>query len=221
MGYIIRSVDYSPKLDTGWNSPDWRNADIMKLEEIRPESSCHHPETELKMLHDGNCLYGLFRVRDKYVRCICDRFQDSVCQDSCVEIFIKPKVDKGYFNFEFNCGGNLHVSYIEDHIRTEEGLAEKRLLLKEDLAMVRIYHSLPTTIEKEITEDIEWFLYFAIPCRLLEKYIGALGSLNGQQWRMNVYKCADRTSHPHWLSWQPLPEKDFHLPDCFGCVEFQ
>jgi hypothetical protein len=42
------------------------------------------------------------------------------------------------------------------------------------------------------------------------------------RWRVNFYKCADRTSHPHWLTWAPVdsPAPNFHLPDAFGIMEF-
>ena len=44
----------------------------------------------------------------------------------------------------------------------------------------------------------------------------------GQGWSANFYKCADKTSHPHWGSWAKV-EVDrpaFHLPAYFGTLEF-
>jgi len=42
-------------------------------------------------------------------------------------------------------------------------------------------------------------------------------------WRANFYKCADSTSHPHWLTWSPVdhPTPHFHLPAFFGTLEFE
>ena len=41
-----------------------------------------------------------------------------------------------------------------------------------------------------------------------------------QAWRGNLYKCGDRTSHPHWAAWSPVDELNFHLPRCFGTLRF-
>ena len=221
MSYLVLSTDKVPQLDAGWNSPTWQAARTMKLENVRPESSDHHPDTALKLLYDRENLYGLFRVKDKYVRCVQNGYHDSVCRDSCVEFFVQPKSDEGYFNFEFNCGGNLHVSYIVDPTRTPAGFRKSTPLPKEDVALVPRYHSLPETIAVEISADTEWFLGFSLPYPLFEKYVGILGEIRGQQWRANAYKCADKTSHPHWLSWQPVHKLNFHLPECFGTIEFQ
>jgi hypothetical protein len=79
---------------------------------------------------------------------------------------------------------------------------------------------LPCYVEPEIVEPVVWLLQFFIPFALLEKYMGPIGTVEGQTWRANAYKCGDETSQPHWASWQPLTEKNFHLPECFGAVHF-
>ena len=40
---------------------------------------------------------------------------------------------------------------------------------------------------------------------------------------MNVYKCGDNLSQPHFLSWQPIhtDKPNFHVPQFFGEVEFE
>jgi hypothetical protein len=35
-----------------------------------------------------------------------------------------------------------------------------------------------------------------------------------------LYKCADQTSHPHWAAWSAVNTLNFHVPDCFGAVQF-
>jgi hypothetical protein len=66
----------------------------------------------------------------------------------------------------------------------------------------------------------EWLLEFFIPFALLEKYVGPFGHVYNQEWRANFQKCADDTSHPHWASWAPIDELNFHLPHCFGTIRF-
>jgi hypothetical protein len=90
-----------------------------------------------------------------------------------------------------------------------------------DGKQVAVYHSMPATVEPEVTVPTEWLLEFFIPFGLLEKYVGSIGPVQNQVWRANLYKCADGTSHPHWASWSPVTEFNFHLPQCFGRVRFE
>jgi hypothetical protein len=46
---------------------------------------------------------------------------DEVWKDSCVEIFLQPKPDAGYFNLEMNAGGAHLCCYIEDPERVPGG----------------------------------------------------------------------------------------------------
>jgi hypothetical protein len=79
---------------------------------------------------------------------------------------------------------------------------------------------MPEMIEPEIKEETEWYLGFFFPFHLIAKYAGELGELSGKEWTANFYKCGDKTSHPHWASWNPVSELNFHLPECFGRIKF-
>ena len=218
--YTIRKAEKSPELDADWNSGSWKDANIADISLFRPESSEHHPETELKLLYDSKGLYGCFYVKDNYIRSVGTGYQAPVCQDSCVELFLQPKPDKGYLNFEFNCGGAILTYYITDPTRTATGFKTYRILKDSELDTIKISHSMPKTVDPEITDATEWKLSFFIPFKLLSGYVGDLGVIEGSQWRANFYKCGDKTSHPHWASWNPLTATNFHLPECFGTVEF-
>src|ERR1035438_4954679 len=61
-------------------------------------------------------------------------------------------------------------------------------------------------------------LSFWIPLALFAHYLGPLGTLQGQVWRGNFFKCAEENSHPHWASWLPVDEFNFHRPNCFGSL---
>ncbi|MBI5848556.1 MAG: carbohydrate-binding family 9-like protein [Nitrospirae bacterium] len=219
--YIVRSAAIMPDLIGQWDGPAWDRAETLELIHFRPEGVGHRPETAVRLLYNPDGIFGIFKVRDRYVRSIHNEFLSPVYKDSCVEFFVKPKQDSGYFNFEFNCSGALLCSYIIDPTRKAEGFQDFVKLPEEDGKQVLIYHSMPEIVEPEITEPVTWFLEFFIPFSLLEKYVGSLGKVKGQPWRANFYKCGDETSHPHWVSWTPLPEKNFHLPDCFGEILFE
>ena len=101
------------------HSVDFGKAEQGALQHIRPESSDHHPTVRFALLQDRRNLYLHYSVDDRYVRVKHKGFQVPVYKDSCVEFFVKPKKDCGYFNFELNAGGSLLVTYIEDPQRID------------------------------------------------------------------------------------------------------
>lgn len=163
----------------------------------------------------------MFHVQDRYVRCVRTDYGSEVWKDSCVEFFVQPKLEAGYFNFEFNCGGAFLCSYIVDPTRTPDGFKKFTKLPAEISRPIQVRTSLPRVVEPEIAEPSEWRLQFFIPFSLLEGFVGRLGEVAGQTWRGNVFKCAEDNSHPHWAAWSPVDEFNFHLPRCFGELRFE
>jgi hypothetical protein len=82
---------------------------------------------------------------------------------------------------------------------------------------------LPRLVDPEIQEPVAWSVAYRIPLALLEKYCRVIAPAPQAAWRVNFYKCADNTSHPHWLTWSPvaLPEPNFHHPRSFGTLQFE
>ena len=218
--YKVRRASKAPALDGKWDSADWKNAAIAELTNFRKEGSDHKPKVQAKLLWTERAIHGLFKVEDRYVRAVITDYQGSVCTDSCAEFFFKPKMDKGYFNLEMNCGGTILISYITDHTRAPDGFRKFIRLPKEDGDAIKIYHSMPSVVEPEVTDPVTWYVGFSVPLKMLEKYVGSLSLKADDIWTANFYKCADRTSHPHWASWSPVDELNFHLPRCFGQLEF-
>ncbi len=218
--YDIYPAPAKPEFQGLWDGSVWKNALALEVGHFRPESSDHRPITRAKLLYGFDALYGIFRVEDRFVRCVHRRHQDPVYKDSCVEFFVQPPAGGGYFNFEFNCGGTLLSSFITDHLRTDDGFAAFHRLSKSDVRDIAIFHSQPHIVEPEIEGPVTWYLEFGIPYRLLEKYAGRVAISSADPWSGNLYKCADETSHPHWAAWSPVDELNFHLPRCFGKFVF-
>jgi hypothetical protein len=204
-----------------WDGPQWSNAGTLQIAHFRPESSQHRPNALARLLYDDEGIHGLFRVEDRYVVCKRADYLDPVWKDSCVEFFAQPKPDRGYFNFEFNCGGAFLCSYITNPERVPGGFKEFIRLPAVIGTMVKAVSSLPSKINAEIAEPTTWFLRFFVPFGVLETYVGRLGAPGAQVWRANFYKCADESSHPHWAAWSPVDELNFHLPRCFGIIRFE
>lgn len=216
MNYLVRKTQTVPALhDAGWQT-----AEVLEIKNFRPESSAHHPQTSVRLLYEERGIHGRFDVRDQFVRCVRANYMDEVWKDSCVEFFIRPKPDKGYFNFEFNSGGAFLCCYIVDWTRTPDGFKEFVRVPQSLVENVKVTSTLPKIVDPEITEPVNWSLQFFIPFSLLEEFVGPIGAVSGQSWTGNFFKCAEENSHPHWASWSPVDEFNFHLPRCFGGIQF-
>jgi hypothetical protein len=221
--YRIRRAAAAPTwLDT-WDSALWNTADTAAVSDFHPRSSSHRPETRVRLLYDRSNLYGRFQVRDSYLLCRHLHYQDPVYRDACVEFFVQPRADKGYFNFEMNCCGALLLRYVEDPTRGPAGELARSTPVPPDIASeIEIRTSLNGPIEPELLEVTDWSVFFVIPLGVLEHYTGPLGDPAGQVWRGNFYKCAEDNSHPHWASWSPIGSiLNFHQPEAFGILRFE
>jgi hypothetical protein len=223
MEYVIRRAAVEPELLGLWDGPAWRDAGVAEVASFHPASSDHRPQTQAKIHYDDAGVYVIFRVRDRYVVCTRDRHQSLTSKDSCVEVYFQPKPgEKGYLNFEMNCGGALLLYYITDPTRHEPTIFKQRVIVPQaQIETMRIYHSLPKTLPAEITEPVEWRVEYFIPWSLFETYAGPVRPVAGTSWRGNFHKCADESSHPHWASWSPIGEPlNFHVPKYFGTFRF-
>lgn len=216
--YPTRSNDVP---DINWNHPFWQQAETLEIANFRPEGSSHRPRTRAKLLYSTEGIHGIFCVDDQYVRSVGTQYLDPVYRDSCVEFFVHPKQDQGYFNFEFNCGGAMLATQVINPERNAAGrVSETKKFPEEIWRLVEIQTSMPGPIPEEITTPVTWTLRFFIPFRVMEFFVGPIGNVKGQTWRANFQKCANGSSHPHWVSWAPLDKLDFHRPHCFGEIQF-
>lgn len=198
---------------------DWQQATPLAIASFRPESSSHRPAVQLQLRHGDDSLQGLFTVNDQYVRCVKQNFQDMVCEDSCVEIFLQPHNNPSgpYMSLEISGNGTILSYLINDPTRTDTGFVSYRPLTECEGAQISITTSLPKLVAPELDQPTTWLAAFSLPKSLLASLFGEHYSEQGP-WRMNAFKCADKSSHPHWGSWQPVPEFNFHDPSAFGQI---
>lgn len=208
-----------PKGEPAWNKPPWKEMISHGISHYMGEKPVHVPRAEVKIAYGNRAVFVMFQVADQYVRAVAKEHQDNVWEDSCVEFFFTPGPDssKGYFNLEMNCGGILLFHF-------QPGKGRERIILpKKDCNRIKPFHSLPAVVEPEIKEPVTWTISYQIPLSLIMKYCDGALPGPGVEWRGNFYKCGDKTSHPHWLTWSPVdhPIPNFHLPRSFGILEFQ
>lgn len=219
--YRVRHAAAAPSLSAGLDDPVWMTANVAKVDQFHPDSSDHHPATLVRALHHEDGISVRFEVKDQFVRARCTEDQMITSKDSCVECFLQPGGDNGYFNFEINCGGVLLLYYIEDAARPvpANGKLFKRytVLPPEHLKLVQIHSTLPKIVEPEIQTKLNWCLSFFAPWELFQAY--APNVSKDAPWRGNFFKCGDATSHPHWASWSNVGEiLRFHQPQRFGTL---
>jgi hypothetical protein len=95
-------------------------------------------------------------------------------------------------------------------------------LKADDIKKIRIATSLSGPLCTEITVPVTWTVELGMPFELVEKYAPVQRPGKGIKWKANMYKIADKTSNPHYLTWAPLHNAvpDFHLPQYFGTLIF-
>ncbi|MDD4279084.1 MAG: carbohydrate-binding family 9-like protein [Candidatus Sumerlaeales bacterium] len=221
--YDVKQVaKFLSKEALGWDSHQWLNIPILKVDEFHPSGSNHKPDVSVKLFHTNDCVHILFRVQDRYVRAIRIGRQNPVCLDSCVEFFAWPKNDSGYVNLEMNCGGAFLSKYYKNPDADPEELHRTACPLNNTvLDNVVIRTTMPQTVDPEIEEWTTYYVQASIPVSVYESVVGCIGLLQGQIWRANFYKCGDETSHPHWGSWNSIgKELNFHQPHKFGEIRF-
>lgn len=216
--YQVHKLTMPMPIDADWKKPQWRRVEPLNISLYMGDRPEHVPRTQAKLLYDEENIYVIFRVEDRYVKALAAEPHGRVWEDSCVEFFFTPGTDvaDGYFNLETNCGGTILCR----HQRLPQG--EPRFLDLTDVEKIEIAHSLPKVVDPEIIRPITWTLEYRFPIEVLNKYASVAPPKPGAKWRANFYKCADKTSHPHWLTWSFVdrPEPAFHVPEFFGALEF-
>jgi hypothetical protein len=217
--YLVKQASETPSFSSEWENKDWKNISSVTLKNYMGDKPLHFPETRVKLQYDNDNVYVIFKVLDKYVKAVEKDINGKICLDSCVEFFFSPgpDTDRGYFNFEANCNGVFLFEYHTDRGKIND------FVKPEDYKRIKIVHSLERNVEQEISEPVEWSVEYSIPISVLNKYMKVEKPAPGVNWRANFYKCADKTSHPHWLTWAPVnyPKPKFHLPEYFGWIEFE
>lgn len=217
--YKIHPVAQPIMINSEWDKKIWNETEAVRLTNYLDKKPAHFPDTQVKVRYDQNNIYVIFHVKDQYVRALAKENKGRVWEDSCVEFFFTPgpDIERGYFNMETNCKGIILLMHSKKDSKERESVSP------EDYSKIEIVPSLKQNVEVEITEPLTWTLEYKIPFSVLEKYMQVDKPGKGIQWRANFYKCGDKTSHPHWLTWAPIsqPETSFHVPQYFGWLEFQ
>ena len=178
-----------------------------------PDSYPYKPEVNVRIAHNGKELLLQYEVDEKYTMARVTEDNGEVWTDSCCECFIA--FDKtGYYNLETTCIGKALFAFRQS--RDNAHHAEPEIM-----QTIRRHASLGTEPFEERTGNNHWTLTIAVPATTFFNH--QITSFDNCEARMNVYKCGDNLTEPHFLSLYPIPHPtpNFHLPEFFQTVCFE
>ena len=217
--YKISKLKQPIRIDANWDKPQWKKIKALDIANYMGTLPAFHPKAQAKIMYNEENLFVIFRVQDRYVRCITDTINGPVWEDSCVEFFFAPDTNspESYFNLEVNCGGTP-LFYYHKIAKTD-----RRTIEKEDIKRIEIAHTLPKIVDPEITEPVTWTIEYKIPLVMLKKYSDITPPYKGVVWKANLYKIAEITSNPHKITWSVVENNPmgFHAPEYFGDLVFK
>lgn len=222
--YTINRCRTAPSLEPTLGVPakGWGNAEAARLDWFHPGSVDTNPVTYFRALYDQHYIYVRFDVMDNFVKVVKTHLHDNVCEDSCVEFFVRPAGDETYFNFEINAGGTMLLYHIIDwrRVNGEGPLSKIKEIDPKWCEQVEIHHSMPKTVKKPIEEPVAWTITYRIPLALFTAYKGTGGVKAGDVWDCNMFKCGG-SGHDHFACWSKIgKELNFHQPKYFGKLVF-
>ena len=176
-----------------------------------PDGYPYAPDASFSIARSETHIVIMYRVRGLDLRAKAMEDNGAVWEDSCCEFFMSDPEDGTYYNFEMNCVGTLLAA--KRRSRTDFNFFNEEKLHQ----VIRL-----TSLERK-EYDIQgkiasWQTAICIPFSL----VGIDGKRLPKSLRANFYKCADKSAHPHFLSWNPVevPQPDFHRPEFFGEITF-
>lgn len=174
----------------------------------------YKPKVNFALAYTDKELLVHYRVEEQCIRAVAPGDNGHVWEDSCCEFFVQPVDDHTYYNIECNCAGTLLVGF-------GSGRDNRELASKTVLDGVKRWSSLGRKPFEAKDGCFKWQMALVIPFATFFKH--QIETVDGKTIKGNFYKCGDKTSVPHFLSWNPiiLPSPDFHRPDFFGEFSFR
>ena len=190
------------------NGIEWNPIDNVCWAEDYP----YAPKVKFRIAHTGNFILINYRVVEKAVRAVAETDNGNVWEDSCCEFFFSPSADNMYYNIESNCAGK--ILFASGNTRHDR----KRYPL-DFVSKIDRWSSLGDGVFDERSISEPWEMCLAIPVSMFE----GVGQLSGMTSHANFYKCGDKLSTPHFLSWNLVETEkpDYHRPDYFGEIIFE
>ena len=184
-------------------TPNWAAVPVLPIDVPCNGEKDIDIQATAQLCWDETGIYVHLQAKEKDIRSEYEGFLCEVCEDSCLEFFIRPTEALSYFNFEFNPNCALWLGYGGG----EAGLV--RLVIQKQQKMFR---------HKANRTDDGWEIFYHIPFTFIRHFLPEFDPKEGTQFYGNCYKCGDKTVRQHYFAWNPInPEElNFHCPEFFG-----
>jgi len=185
-----------------------RNAiDVLNWEDFD-----YKPDVKFSIAYTRHEILLKYYVTEQWFKAEKTETNQEVYEDSCVEFFVAPD-DGIYYNIELNAIGTcLMGSGTErsNRIRIAPGI----------ISSIRRAGSSGVNSISEKSGEYSWTITIAIPFNVFIH--SEVKELKGRIFRANFYKCGDKLTVPHYVTWSPVGtlKPDFHQPEYFGMLKF-
>jgi hypothetical protein len=173
----------------------------------------YRPDVKFSMAYTDNEILLKYFVTEHWFKAEMTESNQEVYEDSCVEFFFSPSDDGIYYNLEFNGIGTCLMG-------SGKGRENRRRDDPEIISRIRRKTSVGEESVSEKSGEFFWTITLGIPLNVFFHH--SLKVLRGRTFRANFYKCGDKLSVPHYVTWNPVVAEnpDFHRPEYFGLLKF-
>jgi hypothetical protein len=185
----------------------------LKIDVINWKDYNYKPEVSLAIEYSDEEIYLKYYVTEDYFKAEKTETNQMVCEDSCVEFFVSPEDDGVYYNLEFN---GIGTCLLGTGTRRENST-------KANPGVIAKIRRITSVGEKPVSEKkgkFDWTITVAIPLEIF--FLHDIKKLKGKSFRANFYKCGDKLTVPHYVTWNPVgtEKPDYHRPEYFGVLKF-
>ena len=185
----------------------------LMIDTINWKGYYYKPDVALSLAYSDYEIFLKYYITENFFKAEKTDTNQMVCEDSCVEFFVSPEDDGIYYNMEFNAIGTCLLG-----IGT--GRADSKKVRPGIISKIRRLTTAGTEPFKEKKGEFVWTITIAIPFEVFFHH--QINDLKGKIFRANFYKCGDKLTVPHYVTWNPIgtEEPDYHRPEHFGLLKF-
>lgn len=184
----------------------WNRLEEAEVKEYPWDNTGYRPPCCARVGWNSRGLHVLMYAQEKTIRSEVHHFGGRVCDDSCMEFFVKcsPDTSANYINLELTNYPSMYISYGRDRYHRVE------------------FTTPPPGIEPQTSKHCRswWAVSYTVPMELIIQLYGH-SLKSGDRMQGNFYICGELTEHSHFGMWQEfdstlVPYPDFHQPTLFG-----
>lgn len=183
------------------------------VSEVNWKDFDYKPDVKFSIGYTRKEILLKYYVTEQWFKAEKTESNQEVYEDSCVEFFVSPASDGRYYNFEFNGIGTCLMgtgTARENLSRVDPGV----------ISRIRRLSSAGIMPVSDRAGEFSWTMTIAIPLNVFIHH--KITNLKGKEFRANFYKCGDKLTVPHFLTWNPVGtgKPDYHRPEYFGSLKF-